>query len=52
MNTNYKQLLKDYPDVMSLDQMRTVCHISKKTARLLLQNGYIPHTNTGKKTHI
>jgi predicted site-specific integrase-resolvase len=36
---------------MSLDQMRTVCHISKKTARLLLQNGYIPYTNTGKKTH-
>jgi len=25
--------------------------MSKKTARLLLQNGYIPHTNTGKKTH-
>jgi len=36
---------------MSLDQMRIVCHISKKTARLLLHNGYIPHTNTGKKTH-
>ena len=51
MKTNYKQLLKDYPDVMSLDQMRIVCHISKKTARLLLHNGFIPHTNTGKKTH-
>ena len=51
MKTNYKQLLKDYPDVMSLDQMRIVCHISKKTARLLLQNGYVSHTNTGKKTH-
>jgi len=51
MKTNYTQLLKDYPDVMSLDQMRIVCHMSKKTARLLLQNGYIPHTNTGKKTH-
>jgi len=51
MKTNYIQLLKDYPDVMSLDQMRIVCHMSKKTARLLLQNGYIPHTNTGKKTH-
>ena len=51
MKTNYERLLKDYPAVMSLDQMRIVCHISKKTARLLLQNGYILHTNTGKKTH-
>jgi len=51
MKTNYTLLLKDYPAVMSLDQMRIVCHISKKTARLLLQNGFIPHTNTGKKTH-
>jgi len=51
MKTSYTQLLKDYPDIMSLDQMRIVCHISKKTARLLLQNGRIPHTNTGKKTH-
>ena len=51
MKTNYERLLKDYPTVMSLDQMRIVCHMSKKTARLLLQNGYIPHTNTGKKTH-
>ena len=51
MKTNYNQLLKDYPAVMSLDQMRIVCHMSKKTARLLLHNGFIPHTNTGKKTH-
>ena len=51
MKTNYTLLLKDYPDIMSLDQMRIACHMSKKTARLLLKNGYIPHTNTGKKTH-
>jgi len=51
MKTNYTQLLKEYPDIMSLDQMRIVCHMSKKTTRLLLQNGYIPHTNIGKKTH-
>jgi len=51
MQTNYTKLLKNYPDIMSLDQMRIVCHMSKKTARLLLLNGYIPHTNTGKKTH-
>ena len=51
MKTNYKQLLKNYPDIMSLEQMRIVCHISKKTARLLLQSGCIPNTNTGKKTH-
>jgi len=51
MKTNYERLLKDYPAIMSLDQMRIACHMSKKTARLLLHNGLIPHTNTGKKTH-
>ncbi len=51
MTPDYKQLLNDYPEYMSLDQMRTVCHISKKTARLLLQTGLIPYKNTGKKTH-
>ena len=50
MTSSYKQLLNDYPKRMSMEQMRFVCHISKKTARLLLQIGLIPSVNNGKKT--
>ena len=31
--------------------MRIACHISKKTARLLLHNGIVPYLDTGMKTH-
>ena len=48
---DYTELLKEYPAYMSMEQMRIVCHISKKTARLLLQTGLIQCKNTGKKTH-
>lgn len=41
MKTNHKEL-KNYPDVMSKEQMRIVCHISKRTALYLLQLGLIP----------
>ena len=51
MMCDYKQLLKDYPKNMNLDQMRIVCHISKKTARGLLHDGIVPYVSTGKKTH-
>ena len=51
MTTDYTKLLRGYPKYMSLEQMRVVCHISKKTARLLLQHGLVPYKSTGKKTH-
>lgn len=51
MIPDYEQILKEYPKYMSLEQMRLVCHISKKTARLLLQNGFVPCKKTKKKTH-
>jgi len=51
MTLDYVQLLKDYPKYMSLEQMRIVCHISKSTARRLLQTDLLPCINTGKKTH-
>ncbi|MCI2046874.1 MAG: helix-turn-helix domain-containing protein [Faecalibacterium sp.] len=38
------------PTTLSLDIFRKLCHISKKTARYLLQNGLVPCTDTGKKT--
>ena len=42
--------LKSYPSVMSKEEFRTACHISKRTALYLLQSGLIPSETTGKKT--
>ena len=47
-----KQYFKDldrYADVLTKEQMRVVCHISKRKAAYLLQAGLIPCINTGKK---
>ena len=46
----YKELLKRYPDEVSKEQLCKICHISKKTARYLLQTGLIPCVQSGKKT--
>ena len=51
MTLDYDKILKSYPKYMSLEQMRVACHISKKTARLLLQTGLVPCKKNGKKTH-
>lgn len=40
---------KRYPEIMSKEQMRIACHISKRTALYLLQFNLIPHTFTGRK---
>lgn len=42
--------LRQCPDIMSKEQLRIVCHISKRTALYLLQSGLIPCKNSGKKT--
>ena len=49
MKYNAKEFAK-YPEIMNKEQMRTACHISKQTARYLLQFDLIPHTCTRKKT--
>lgn len=49
MKIDYEEINK-YPDVMNKEQMRIVCHISKRTALYLLQFGLIPNETTGKKT--
>jgi len=51
MINHYVKVLKNYPDFMSLEQMRIACNMSKKTARLLLQSGTIPCEISDKKTH-
>ena len=38
------------PDVITKDQLYRICHISKSTARYLLQSGKIPCYYTGKQT--
>jgi len=45
-----KLAFRSLPDVISKEQMRIACHISKRTALYLLQNGLIPSKTTGKKT--
>lgn len=39
-----------YPDVITKDQFYRICHISKKTASYLLDNGLVPCINSGKQT--
>ena len=50
MGTDYSALLKDYPPIISKDQLYRICHISKRKATWLLENGIIPCEDSGKKT--
>lgn len=43
-------LLKAYPETVSKDQFYQICHISKKTAKYYLDNGFIPCKDSKKKT--
>ena len=49
MNYNPNDL-KNLPEIITKEQLRKVCHISKRTALFLLKRGLIPNENTGKKT--
>lgn len=50
MPTDYSSLYKEYPEIISADQLYRICHISKRKAKWLLDNGYIPCQDSGKKT--
>lgn len=50
MRAEYKKLLTEYPKVVSKEQLCQICHISKRKAAWLLENGLIPCSDTGKKT--
>ncbi len=50
MQSNY-EALRDCPEIMSKEQFRIVCHISKHTAYYLIHSGILPCEITGKKTH-
>ena len=46
----YEKLKTKYPSYISLEQLCTICHIAKRTARYLVTNGIIPSIDTGRKT--
>lgn len=50
MSTNHRNLKSQYPAVVSADQFRQICHISKRKAKWLLENGIVPCRDSGKKT--
>ena len=47
---DFAKIKANYPEKIGLEQMRVICHISKKTARYLLTSGLVPCIDTGKKT--
>lgn len=46
----YEKLKTEYSTYISLDQLRVICHIAKRTASYLVTNGIIPSIDTGRKT--
>ena len=50
METDYSAIINQYPAVITMDQMYRICHISKRKAKWLLENGFIPCRDSGKKT--
>lgn len=47
---DFAKIKANYPEKIGLEQMRVICHISKKTACYLLTSGLVPCIDTGKKT--
>ncbi len=50
-SNSYQQILDEYPEYITKEQLYRICHISKKSAQNLLESGEIPCIDTGKKTH-
>lgn len=46
----YQQILCDYPETITKEQLYRICGVSKKTALHYLTHGIIPCIDTGKKT--
>lgn len=45
-----KEILKQYPEYITKEQMYRICHISKKTCLFLLESGLVPSIDSGKQT--
>jgi len=48
----YKTMLKDYPDVLDINDMSRLLEVSVKTAYKLLKNGDIGHMKVGREYRI
>jgi len=46
----YEKLKTQYPAYISLEQLRVICKIAKRTSRYLIDNGIIPAIDTGRNT--
>ena len=46
----FRELRQNYPEQVSMEQMRRICHISKRHASYLLENKIVPCKDSGKKT--
>lgn len=47
---DYSFLLNSYPEIVTKDQFYRICHISKRTAKYYLDNGFLPCVYSKKKT--
>lgn len=46
----YDHLRSQFPEQVSLEQMYKICHMAKRSAKYLLDNGIVPCVDSGKKT--
>ena len=46
----YDKLKTKYPTYVSLEQLRIICKVAKRTAKYLVANNIIPSIDTGNKT--
>ncbi len=46
----YAYLKEQYPEVITLEQLYRICHISKRKGKWMLENRVIPCQDSGKKT--
>lgn len=53
MNTELycQEVLTAYPEYVSKEQMRKICHIRKSTCLFLLENKLVPNMDNGQATH-
>ena len=48
----YRMMLRDYPDVLNIDQMCDILSVSTKTGYTLLKKGKVQHLKVGRSYRI
>lgn len=44
----WEEILQEYPDLLTLDQLCDILHVGRKSGRQLLSSGEIPYMKIGK----